>query len=85
MDNNAITFDITKHLGVIRQHNTGWKRELNLVSWNGNFPKFDIRDWDDEHMRMSRGITLSEEEAKALHELLGEAFDDDYFDLDGVI
>lgn len=41
-----VTFEITEHLGVIAAYSTGWKKELNIVSWNGGAPKYDIRDWD---------------------------------------
>ena len=43
---------------------------MNLMSWNGNAPKYDIRDWAPEHDKMGKGITLSKEELVALRELL---------------
>ena len=54
--------EIVKHIGVIREYPTGWKKELNLVSWNGGGVKYDIRDWDPLHEHMSRGVTLTEQE-----------------------
>ena len=30
-----VTFEIVEEIGVIATHSTGWKKELNLVSWNG--------------------------------------------------
>ena len=53
-----VTFEIVEEIGVIATHSTGWKKELNLVSWNGGQAKYDIRDWDPGHSRMSRGVTL---------------------------
>ena len=53
-----VTFEIKEHIGVINEFDNGWNRELNIVSWNGQAPKYDIRDWDGGHERMSRGITL---------------------------
>lgn len=64
-----ITFEITKELGVISETSKGWTRELNLVSWNDREPKFDIRDWSPDHTRMSKGVSLTEEEMKKLVEL----------------
>lgn len=64
-----ITFEITKELGVISETSKGWTRELNLVSWNDREPKFDIRDWSPDHTRMSKGISLTEEEMQKLVEL----------------
>lgn len=71
---NEIVFEIKKQLGVIKENSTGWKKELNLVSWNGAPEKFDIRDWDENHEHMSRGITLHKEEAEKLAELLTAEF-----------
>ena len=42
------------------------------ISWNGAAEKYDIRDWAPEHEKMGKGITLSQEEAEALYELLGK-------------
>lgn len=65
-----VTFEIKKHFGVITEHPTGWKKELNLVSWNGNYPKYDIRDWSPTHEQMGRGITLTETEMKRVVEFM---------------
>ena len=67
---NEVMFEIKKHIGVITEHPTGWKKELNLVSWNGNAPKYDIRDWSPDHEYMSRGITLAKTEMKRVVELV---------------
>lgn len=67
-----ITFEITEHIGVISENARGWTKELNLVSWNDRDPKYDIRDWDPDHEKMSKGITLTEEEAMTLKELLND-------------
>ena len=65
-----VTFEIVEEIGVIATHSTGWKKELNLVSWNGGQAKYDIRDWDQGHSRMSRGVTLKEQEMRQIVELL---------------
>jgi hypothetical protein len=65
-----IKFEITQHLGILSESNKGWKRELNLVSWNDRPPKYDLRDWDPDHQKMGKGITLTEDELKNLLELL---------------
>ncbi len=33
-------------------------------------PKYDIRDWNNDHSRSSKGITLTLEELKNLRDLL---------------
>jgi hypothetical protein len=65
-----ISFDILKHFGVISEERTGWKKEVNLVSWNGRNAKIDIREWAPGHEKMGKGITLTREEAETLGELL---------------
>lgn len=72
-----VSFDILKHFGVLSEERNGWKKEFNLVSWNGRNPKFDIRDWAPGHEKMGKGITLSSEEAHALGELLDKALGED--------
>jgi hypothetical protein len=57
-------------VGTISQSPKGGNKELNLISWNGKEPKFDLRDWAPEHEKMGKGITLNNEELKALRELL---------------
>ncbi len=63
-------FEITKSIGVLSESAKGWTKELNMVSWNGGEPKYDIRDWSPDHEKMGKGVTLTEEEAKKLKELL---------------
>lgn len=59
MEGNEITFKIVEHLVVLSESPTGWRKELNLVSWNGNPEKYDIRDWSADHTKMSKGVTLT--------------------------
>ena len=67
-----IKYEIVKALGVLSEGSNGWKKELNLVSWNGRAPKYDIRDWDEDHEKMGKGRTLSENEMKNLVDLINE-------------
>lgn len=63
-------FDIVEELGVLSESRSGWTKELNLISWNGADPKYDIRDWSPDHERMSKGITLSVDEFNALKKIV---------------
>ena len=65
-----VRFEITEHIGIIATYSTGWNKELNLVSWNGGQPKYDIRDWDMGHEHMSRGVTLHEKEMRQIFDLM---------------
>ena len=73
--NGEIDYRIVEQIGVIETQPNGWNKELNIVTWNGNAPKFDIREWDPEHERMSKGITLTERETERLGALLNRRFD----------
>lgn len=67
---NEIKYEIIEHIGVLSENEKGWKKEFNLISWNGREPKYDIRDWSENHEKMGKGITLTEDEAKKLRNIL---------------
>ncbi|MFP7255106.1 YdbC family protein [Terribacillus goriensis] len=67
-----LSYEIVKELGVLSVSPKGWQKELNLISWNGREPKYDIRDWAPNHEKMGKGITLSAEEVGALLRVLQE-------------
>ena len=64
------SYEITRPLGILGSGGRGWTKELNLISWNGREPKYDIRDWAPEHEKMGKGVTLSRDELKSLKDLL---------------
>ena len=63
-------FEILAELGVISESNKGWRYELNVVSLNGNAPKYDLREWAPNHEKMGKGITLTETELEAMKKIL---------------
>ncbi|WP_419725174.1 YdbC family protein [Terrisporobacter petrolearius] len=63
-------YDIVENLGVLSENTKGWTKELNLISWNGAKPKYDLRDWGPDHEKMGKGITLSNEEFETLKEII---------------
>ena len=65
-----IKFEIKETIGEISQSPKGWSKELNLISWNGKEPKFDLREWAPDHEKMGKGVTLTVEELKSLKDLL---------------
>jgi len=65
-----VTFEIVERIGVISVSPKGWKKELNIVRWNDKPAKYDLREWDEEHEKMGKGITFTDEELKTLKELL---------------
>ena len=68
--NIDFTFEILAEIGVISERSKGWRKELNLVSFNGNAPKYDLREWAPNHEKMGKGITLNEEELEQLKKIL---------------
>ena len=68
---NELSYEITEHLAVLSVNpNSGWQKEVNLVSWNNRDPKYDIRDWAPDHDKMGKGITLTTDEMHELAEML---------------
>ena len=65
-----IKYEIVQEIGILSETAKGWRKELNMISWNGAAPKYDIRDWASDHEKMGKGITLTKEEAEKLKELL---------------
>lgn len=39
-----------------------YHKELNIISWYGKPDKYDIRGWSDDHEKMTKGISLTEDE-----------------------
>ena len=61
------SFDLKKIIAPLSERNDkGYRKELTLVSFNGGDAKYDIRQWDTDHLHMSKGISLTEEELRAL-------------------
>lgn len=69
MPDRDFTFEIEEHFGVISSREDGWNKELNLVRWNGAAAKYDIREWDEHHEQMRRGVTLNQWEMRKLIDL----------------
>ena len=76
-----IKFEIIKNIGIIGEGTKGWKKEVNIVRWNDRKPKIDIRDWDELHEKMGKGVTLNKNELLKLKELLNK-IEPDELDID---
>lgn len=64
-----IEFEIIEHVGILSSSSKGWHTEVNVISWNGNAAKYDIRPWNEDHTKCGKGITLTNEEYYELQEL----------------
>lgn len=69
---DKFSFEIVETIGILSENAKGWRKELNLVSWNERPPKFDLRDWDSSHEKMGKGITLTNEEFNELKKIFKE-------------
>lgn len=65
-----LKYEIIETIAVLSESPKGWKKELNLVSWNGRDPKYDLRDWAPDHSKMGKGVTLSAEDLTNLKKAL---------------
>lgn len=65
---NDIAFETKIDFG-----NFGGNKKLTFTSWNGNAPRYDIRDWYDD--KAGKGITLDKDELKRLYELLVDMYE----------
>ncbi len=66
-----LKFEIVEHLIKLSENAKGWTKELNRVSWNDAEPKYDLRSWSPDHLKMGKGITLTDEEFALLLKELG--------------
>ena len=69
-----LKFEITERIGVLSE---------NAKGWNEREPKYDLREWNPDHSRMGKGITLTDEEVETLKAILnGEEIEDDINEAD---
>ena len=67
-----IQYEIVKKIAALSMSDSGYTKEINLISWNGNEPKYDIRSFSPNHEKCGKGITLTADEAAALLKALQE-------------
>lgn len=72
-----IQYEIVKEIAVLSKSDSGYTKEINLISWNGNEPKYDIRSFSPDKEKCGKGITLTEQEAKTLLKALKNELKDE--------
>ncbi len=67
-------YEIVKRIAVISESRDGkYKTELNLISYNDDKPKYDLRKWDytdPNDPKLMRGLTLNSYELAKLKEAI---------------
>ena len=77
-DEEEIECDIIESYGVFSNSAAGyqraksWIKEVNLISWNRRPAKLDIRNWQRDHAKCGKGITITREEAEELVKILNK-------------
>ena len=66
-----ITYEIKEKIAVLSDGGA-WETQVNLISWNHAKPEYDIRKWNVETGKMSKGVSLTEAEWEALGELFNK-------------
>lgn len=61
-----IQYEIVKEIAVLSTGDSSYTKEINLISWNGKEPKYDIRSFSPNREKCGKGITLNADEAAAL-------------------
>ena len=65
--------EIVERLGVLSTDTKGWRKEINLISYNDKEPMIDIRTWSPKG-RMGKGVTLNETAFAQLVKIVKEKF-----------
>lgn len=77
MTKKSVTCEIIEPIAVLSKNEKGYTKEINLVSWNGAEPKFDIRNWHPGREKSGKGITLTKDEIINLLDAMEEVLRDD--------
>lgn len=51
---NEFKYEVVEEIAVLSESSKGWTKQLNIVSWNENEPKYDIREWAPDRSKMER-------------------------------
>lgn len=69
------TFEIVEQVSVLRIAETGWTRELGMVTWYNKPTSIDVRWWSPDKSKAGKGISMTSDEAKRLFEGLKVIFE----------
>ena len=52
----AFKYELLESLGVLSESASGWTKELNIVSYNDQEGKYDLRQWAPDHEKWPREL-----------------------------
>ena len=61
-----LQYEIGKEIAVLSTGDSGYTKEINLISWNGKEPKYDLRSFSPNREKCGKGLTLNADVAAAL-------------------
>ena len=65
-----VDWDVIEEIAVLYESQAGWTKELNIISWNGDEPKYDVRWWNPDKTQLGKGFTLTANELSKLKVIL---------------
>lgn len=68
-----VKFEIVDHIFSLPGSGT-FHKELNKISWSNHDPVYDLRGWNEDHTKITKGVTLSEKEFEAFISKIKEVF-----------
>ncbi len=74
MDTKELSYEVIRPIGIISEKNN-YKKEVNLISWNGRTPVYDIRGFrvgSDGKKYPLKGISMSITDLGALKKILSQ-------------
>lgn len=60
-----LNYKIIRNLFRLKSSNK-FHKELNLISWDGREPVYDLRGWNEDRTQMTKGVTFTASEYEEL-------------------
>ena len=72
-----VDWRVIEEIAILHESQAGWTKELNIISWNGDEPKYDVRWWNSDKTRLGKGFTFTAEELSKLKTIIDIKLPDD--------
>jgi len=72
-----VDWHVIEEIAILHESQAGWTKELNIISWNGAEPKYDVRWWNPDKTRLGKGFTFTAEELSKLKTIIDIKLPDD--------